>query len=150
MIERIATYNLAEVRLWQGSLDDAVQLARRGLSLLRGHGEGSTWVDELLLARVLAARGDVAEVRSLVAQIAAHDIGEDNRVVVGILRCFAEDAPAEQWRPSLERASVLLTEDLQLELAALAQRRQVLSRPQLARIRKLARNHPAWSRRAVF
>ena len=59
----------------------------------RGHGEGSTWVDELLLARILAARGDIGETAALIAAIAPHDIGDDNRVVVGVLQCCVAAAP---------------------------------------------------------
>ena len=56
----------------------------------------------------------------------------------------------EQWRPWLERAGVVLGEDLQLELAALAKRKSALSSGQLKRARALAKRHPAWSRRAAF
>lgn len=149
-LERIATYNLAEDRLWQGALDEAAKLARRGLSLQRGHGEGSTWVDELLLARVLAARGEVVETRNLLARIATSDIGDDNAIVVGILRCFIEDVAADGWTPWLERCEAALSEDLQLELAALAQRKHALSPAQLAKLRLLAGRHPTWSRRDEF
>ncbi|TMQ11383.1 MAG: hypothetical protein E6J91_23105 [Deltaproteobacteria bacterium] len=71
---------------------------------------------------MLAARGEVAETRHLLSQIAAAgNIGQDNAVVVGAL-----------------------------ELAALAKRKSALSSGQLKRARALAKRHPAWSRRAAF
>ena len=46
-VERIATYNLGEALLWQGSLDEALQLARRSEALQLGHGEGAAKLDQL-------------------------------------------------------------------------------------------------------
>src|SRR4029077_20652574 len=48
--ERTATHNLAEHRLWENELDEALQLARRGLALQSQAGEGTTVPDRLLLA----------------------------------------------------------------------------------------------------
>jgi eukaryotic-like serine/threonine-protein kinase len=149
-LERGATHNLAEQRLWQGALDEALSLGRRGLSLQRGHGEGTTWVDELLLARIHAARGDVAEVSSLLDAIGRHDIGDDNRIIVGVLQaCIAPSAPAV-WRAWLARAETVLDDDVRLELALLAHRHRALSPERLAQARALAERHPVWSRRHAF
>ena len=149
-LERSATHNLAEQRLWQGALDEALSLARRGLSLQRGHGEGSTWVDELLLARILAARGDLAEARSLLGGIARHEIGDENRVIVGVLQsCVAPSSPAV-WGDWLARADTVLNEDVRLELALLAHHHHALSPEKLGAIRALAQRHPVWSRRHAF
>jgi len=149
-LERIATHNLAEQRLWQGALDEAANLARRGLSLQRGHGEGPTWADELLLARILAARGDVAETGSLVAGIATQDIGDDNRVIVGVLECCVAPSPPALWLDRLAIADAVLSEDVRLELASLAHRYIALPADKLAAVRALAGRHPVWSRRDAF
>ena len=149
-LERTATHNLAEQRLWQGALDEALSLARRGLSLQRGHGEGSTWIDELLLARILAARGDVAETRGLLAGIAQHDIGDDNRVILGVLESCVAPTPPEVWDDWLRRAETVLVDDVRLELAALAHRHRALSTEKLGQFRALAQRHPVWSRRHAF
>jgi eukaryotic-like serine/threonine-protein kinase len=149
-LERMATHNLAEQRLWQGALDEALSLARRGLSLQRGHGEGSTWVDELLLARILAARGDAGETRSLLAGIARHDIGDDNRVIVGVLESSVAPTSPEVWNSWLDRAEGVLGDDVRLELAALAHRHRALSSEKLGQFRALAQRHPVWSRRHAF
>src|SRR5215813_5539721 len=102
--ERLATHNLAEYLLWRGQLGEAVALARRGLSLQRGHGESATALDELLLARILAARGETAESRELLARLSAGDLSSEDCIVVELLRCYLDDAQADQWRPWLERA----------------------------------------------
>ena len=149
-IERIAAHNLAEQRLWQGVFDEAANLARRALSLQRGHGEGPTWLDQLLLARIFAARGDLGETRSLLAEIAAPDIGDDNRVIVGVLTCCTRPTPAADWAAWLTRADAVLSEDVRLELAALAQQNHVLPPDKLAGLRALATRHPVWSRRNAF
>jgi tetratricopeptide (TPR) repeat protein len=149
-LERIATHNLAEQRLWQGALDEAANLARRGLSLQRGHGEGPTWADELLLARILAARGDVAETRALIAAISKHDIGDDNRVIVGVLECCLAPVAPDVWRDRLAVADAVVSEDVRLELASLAQRYAALPPEKLADVRALASRHPVWSRRHAF
>jgi len=153
-LERIATHNLAEQRLWQGALDEALSLARRGLSLQRGHGEGATWVDQLLLARILTARGDHSEARGLIAEIGKHEIGEDNRLIVGVLRSCVEPRSSHvsgdvsgDW---LSRADAVLSDDVRLELALLAFRNHTLPSEKLGEIRALADRHPVWSRRRAF
>ncbi|HET7504760.1 MAG TPA: hypothetical protein VFK02_27245, partial [Kofleriaceae bacterium] len=149
-LERIATHNLAEQRLWQGALDEAANLARRGLSLQRGHGEGPTWADELLLARILAARGDVAETQALLAEIARADIGEDNLVIASVLECCVGPHRPEVWAERLARADAVLSEDVRLELASLAERYGALPPDRRADVRALAMRHPVWSRRDAF
>jgi tetratricopeptide (TPR) repeat protein len=149
-LERIATHNLAELRLWLGALDEAVGLARRGLSLQRGHGEGAIWVDQLLLARVLAARGELGEAGGLLDEIARHDIGDDNRVIVGVLHSCLPPGSPEACRDWLARADGLLGDDVRLELALLAHRHRALSSDKLAEVRALAQRNPIWSRRHAF
>jgi tetratricopeptide (TPR) repeat protein len=147
MLERGATHNLAEHRLWQDALGEALTLARRGLSLQLSHAEGATAVDELLLARVLAARGELDETRSLVARLAAIDLAPEDRIVVEMLRCFVDGAAPSEWQPWLERADAALSEDVVLELSALAKQRSALSLERLAHVRLLARRNSMWSRR---
>jgi tetratricopeptide (TPR) repeat protein len=149
-LERAACHNLAEQRLWQGALDEAANLARRGLALQRGHGESLTWLDELLLARILAARGDVAETRVLLAEVSRQEIGDDNRVIVGVLECCLASCPAEVWGGLLDRADAVLSDDIRLELAALALRHRALPSDKLAEIRDLAGKNPVWSHRDAF
>jgi len=149
-LERAATHNLAELRLFQGAFDESLRLARRALTLQRGHGEGPTWLDELLLARVLAASGELTESRQLVDEIAASDLGDDNTIVVAILRCFLDNAPTHAWQSWLESARKRLTDDLQLELAALALQKGALSPEQRASARSLASGRSAWSKRNEF
>jgi tetratricopeptide (TPR) repeat protein len=149
-LERMACHNLAEQRLWQGALDEAINLARRGLSVQRGHGESLTWIDELLLARILAARGDLEEARALLDEISKHEVGEANRVIIGVIGCcFAPDSPGA-WAEWLAKADALLSEEVRLELALLAQRHGTLPSEKLAEVRTLAGRHPVWSRRNAF
>jgi eukaryotic-like serine/threonine-protein kinase len=149
-IERMATHNLAEGLLWWDRLGEAIALARRGLSLQRGHGEGSTALDELLLARILAARGEMVESRKMLTQLATSELSSEDCIVVELLRCYVDDSPADVWLPWIERARTALDEDFRLEIGVLAQRKRVLSPEQLAEVRLLASRHPAWSQRREF
>jgi tetratricopeptide (TPR) repeat protein len=151
-LERTATHNLAEQRLWQGALDEAANLARRGLSLQRGHGEGSTWVDELLLARILAARGDLGETHALLGGIAQHatELDEANRVIVEVLSCCTAPTSPDVWASRLASADRVLSDDVRLELGSLAKRHHALPPDKLAALRLLATRHPVWSRRQAF
>jgi tetratricopeptide (TPR) repeat protein len=147
MLERIATYNLAESLLWNGPLDEALQLARRSLSLQRGHGEGAVHFDQLLLARILAARGDRAELAALLAVLDAAELSPSDRVIVGALYCVSEHASLERWGEALVHAESLGV-DNRLELAHLAARDGRLSPVLSSAMRDLASSHPIWSRRA--
>lgn len=154
-LERIATHNLAENRLWEGLLDEAVQLARRSLSLQRGHGEGTLWPDHLLLARVLAARGETQELQRTLHELAHVDLGETEQAVVGVLDCAAKIAPAAAWAEPLARAATVLgtqvpNVNIRLELADLARKRHALPEHMLDELRTLAQSNPIWSRRHTF
>ena len=149
-LERTATHNLAEQRLWQGAFDEALRLARRGLSLQRGHGEGSSLLDEMLLARVLAARGDVGEIASVLAEITQRELGDDDRVIVGVLESCVSRPPLAVWDDWLDRAERVLSDDVRLELGALARQSGGLSPVKLGALRALAQRHPVWSRRDAF
>ena len=85
-------------------LDEALQLARRSLALQSRAGEGSTNPDRLLLARVLAARGDVAELAELLPALTGDDVSADDRayrIENGIARQTSEIEP--RWRKALTR-----------------------------------------------
>jgi hypothetical protein len=143
--ERVATHNLAETKLWRGHLDDALLLARRGLAL-QSHAEGSTRPDRLLLARVLAARGDRTELDDMLAAFAAEaDLGDDDRAVVAVLRALAAGD-----RPGLAAAiggTDQLYTGLRLELGVLAARAGGLDPDQRVALLELARADSLWSAR---
>ncbi len=146
-LERIGTYNLAESLLWHGGFDEALQLARRSLQLQRGHGEGALQWDQLLIARILAARGDLDELAELVPVLDAADLGPADRALVRVLRCVMQRASANEWTAALLAAHDLVTPDNRLELAHLALRAGALSADAHITYAELARNHPLWSRR---
>jgi hypothetical protein len=86
----------------------------------------------------------------ILAQLASGDTTAEDRVTVEVIRCYLEAAPREQWARWMARAEAVLSDELQLELGVLAQRRQMLPSERLERLRQLARGSPAWSRRAEF
>ncbi|WP_437668921.1 protein kinase domain-containing protein [Sorangium sp. So ce131] len=69
--ERAATGNLAEQLFWNGSDDEAVELARRGRALEERFMERPVIELSLMLARLHAARGEDAEAAAQVAWIRA-------------------------------------------------------------------------------
>ena len=146
-LERIGTYNLAEDRLWQGALDEALQLARRSLAIQRGHGEGDDNLDLVLLARVLAAKGDREELATILALLATEELPDADRRALAVLACVRDRAPHEAWQRALADTEDLSSE-LRLELAHLAIRDGHLE-PQLRdHMREVARLHPIWARRS--
>jgi tetratricopeptide (TPR) repeat protein len=147
-LERIGTYNLAEDRLWQGSLEEALHLARRSLAIQRGHGEGTERWDQLLVARILAAFGDRAgELASLLDVLEAGELDPGDRAMVRVLRCAAGDHAADEWRNALDDGDSILPLDRRLELAHLAIRRGMLPAERRDQVRELATRHPIWLRR---
>ncbi|NVB85246.1 MAG: hypothetical protein HOV81_43175, partial [Kofleriaceae bacterium] len=144
--ERVATHNLAEHRLWRGQLDEALPLARRGLALQSHAGEGSTRPDRLLLARVLAARNDRVELRSVLATFDAEtDLADDERITLAVLRALAADDNAALARAISEIDAVFA--QLRLELAVMAARRSTLPDDVRPGLIELAREDPLWAGR---
>ena len=146
--ERVAAYNLAEDRLWRGLLDEALSLARRSLALQSRAGEGSTRVDRLLLARVLAARGDHGELAEVLATFAAEPAGDDV-LELAVLRAICEPATwdaalavlAEAPRPELYAVTS------RLELLYLVARAGRLDPGLRAEAVRLAQADPFWAAR---
>jgi len=122
--ERGMTHNLAEQLLWCGRLDEALWLARRSLALQLRAGEGGTSIDRLLLARVLAAMGDLSELREVLATFDEEPLGDDDPAglaTLEVLRALAADAGADVWRAALDGTEPLFVQ-LRLELWHLAAR----------------------------
>lgn len=145
-LERMATYNLAEARLWHGSLDEALRLARRSEAVQRAHGEGAALFDQMLIARILAARGDDAELGMMLNVLSRTPLGTADHVLVDVLGCAARHASAAEWHLALSAAERELGDDLKLELAHLASRRGQLADPHRAAAAALALAHPIWVR----
>jgi tetratricopeptide (TPR) repeat protein len=145
-LERAATYNLAEDQLARGKLDDALQLARRSFALQHAHGEWSTHLDRMLLARIHGARGDLAELREVVVTLAAEAQTDDERVTLAVLRAAA-DGDGAVWDAALS-ALPALPLPLRLELGYVAARFDRLSSVQRAELHALARTDCNWEGRA--
>ncbi|WP_437738233.1 serine/threonine-protein kinase [Sorangium sp. So ce1335] len=102
-LERVATYNVAELLYWSDQQDEALSLARRAHTLEQRFVDRPVPECSLLLARILAARGELGEARLLLAWIAGACPPEPSaRAAHGcflLLRCLlsddaAGDAPA--------------------------------------------------------
>jgi len=144
-LERVATHNLGEQRLWEGALDEALLLARRGFALQTRGGEGTTSPDRFLLARVHAARDERAELAEVLATFDGETLGDEDRVTLEFLRAVASDD-----RPTIEATLPKTTGlflQLRLELGALAARRGALSDALRSELVALARTDPVWSAR---
>src|SRR5690606_10968381 len=107
--ERIATYNLAEALLWQGEHDEALQLARRSETLQLAHGEGAAKLDQLLIARILAALGQRDELAAVLAALESAKLTPDEAALLEVLRCARDEAPVENWLRALDAAKDVLT-----------------------------------------
>ena len=120
-LERASTHNLAEQRLWQNELDEALQFARRGLALQTHGGEGTTHPDRLLVARVLAARGAISTSCRGAGHVRCARRGSrsSDAVVLAILRAAADCADSTAWHAALAGLDALFAQ-LRIELAHLA------------------------------
>jgi hypothetical protein len=144
--ERVAAHNLAEHKLWRAQLEDAINLARRGLALQTQAAEGSTRPDRMLLARVLAARDELAELADVLATFEKEDdLADEEQVALSILRAIANGDLAALAAAVTGLDGVFA--QMRLELAALASRRVALP-PELRQgLIELAKADPLWTSR---
>lgn len=149
-LERAATYNLAEARLWADDLDEALRLATRSLAIQRSYGESVAdhW-DLLLIARIQAARDDVDALGITLASLDTSALEDPERATVAVLECVRDRAPIAdaRWTDALARTASLPV-DTRLELAALAATRRALPPALAEEVRALAQTHPLWASRS--
>lgn len=69
-LERAANFNVAELMLWRGELDQAMPRAQRARQIQQRFSETATEHDALLVARIAVASGDPATAREMLAWIA--------------------------------------------------------------------------------
>ena len=136
--------------MWEGRLEEALQLARRSYAIQRGHGEGVLWPDQLLLARIHAARGEIGELAAMLAELRDATLGDTEQAIVHMLEQFAGATSIADWLAALSRTDALLGDqlpsvNLRLELAWVA--RKVVPAKMLDEIRALASRNPIWCRR---
>jgi tetratricopeptide (TPR) repeat protein len=149
--ERVAAHNLAEFLHWSGRHAEALVLARRSYALQRFLPQPVP-PDALLLARIHAALGDLAEVRELLGQV--HDmstsdpLSQTQELVVAMLELVVGAASETAWAALCARARPLMPGEEYLEIlyfrarAMLAQRSGVAA--VLAMARPLLDEHPVW------
>jgi tetratricopeptide (TPR) repeat protein len=132
-VERWSTFNLAEVLYMQGRLEEALPLARRvhelGVRFFREH---PVPVDALLLARIGAALGDLAEASRQLRWIHAHCPPESlpptavmRRLVELQVREAREEGAASDpgaWRALVEDADTYASADEKAEILLQAAR----------------------------
>jgi tetratricopeptide (TPR) repeat protein len=145
-LERVSTWNLAEDRLWQGSLDESLQLARRSLALQAAHGRSGTLPDRMLLARILAARGDRTELPRLVEELATELPDGPERAMLDLLAASTTGAPAARWAELLGQIDPL-EPGARLELLHLAARHDALRDEDRGQLAELVERAPIWAAR---
>ena len=145
-LERIATHNLAEIWLWQGTLDEALQLARRSLALQQSYGESSTRFDLMLVARILAAKDEPGELAATLAQIERGELDDDERIMLRALLAAQQRAELATWNEILVE-SATLSAPFRIEIGLLASRRGRLAAPHRDEILALAYKEPLFAHR---
>lgn len=146
-LERAATHNLAEHRLWLGQYDDALVLAQRSLALQSTAGEGGTQSDRLMVARALACSAKLDELERVLATFTSNDgLTGDERIALAVLRPIAN-----RDRTALLDAVTQLDQvsfiQLRLELGALAFALGAIDDSQRMRLVAEAQVDPIWQRR---
>ena len=140
-LEHRGTYDLAEHRLWQGALDEALQLAQRSVALQAS----DTRADRILLARVLAARSDVPELLAVLAGFERDELSSDDRTIIALAKASTDESA--YWDPLLDALADMPT-PLRLELHHLAAQYDKLSDERRHAIADLLTSDPIWSARA--
>lgn len=160
-VERWSTFNLAEVLYMQGRLEEALPLARRvhelGVRFFREH---PVPVDALLLARIGAALGDVAEAARQLRWIESHCPPESLPPTAVMRRLVelqvGESAPggltpdAQAWQALAEDADTYASADekaeilLQAARGALKSGRTREARTWLERAERAVEGAPLW------
>jgi serine/threonine protein kinase/tetratricopeptide (TPR) repeat protein len=148
-LERGATHNLAEQLMWTGDLDEALALARRSLSLQQQSGE-PTGIDRVLVARVLAARGDIPALREVLTTFSGDDaFGENDAAhtqTLRVLSALANNGDTYVWKAALADTGALYAQ-LRLELWHLASVHGQLPSEMREQALVLAAADPLWRRR---
>ncbi|WP_437760640.1 protein kinase domain-containing protein [Sorangium sp. So ce1389] len=162
-LERVATYNVAELLYWSDQQDEALSLARRAHTLEQRFVDRPVPECSLLLARILAARGELDEARRLLAWIAGSCPPEPSAKAAHgcflMLRCLLSDADAAPRallgvldEAELEAGPFHFTDEL-LEVlywrghAALRHGAIEVAAASLGRASGLLVDHPAWRAR---
>lgn len=147
-LERAATHNLSEHKLWLRQYDESILLARRGLLLQSTVAEGPTTVDRLLLARALAAIGNLDELNEVLAAITSTEgFTPQGLIALAIVRAIAA-----RDHDALVAATASLPEvsfvQMRLELGALAVARNAVDDLLRRRLFEDAKSDPIWKRRS--
>ncbi|XXX82384.1 protein kinase [Sorangium sp. So ce134] len=164
-LERVATYNVAELLYWSDQQGEALTLARRAHTLEQRFVDRPVPECSLLLARILAARGELGEARRLVARIAASCPPDPSAKAAHgcylMLRCLLSDdgavpAPRELLggldEAELEAGPFQFADEL-IEIlywrghAALRHGAVEVAAASLGRAGALLPEHPAWRAR---
>ncbi|WP_437321633.1 protein kinase domain-containing protein [Sorangium sp. So ce385] len=164
-LERVATYNVAELLYWSDQQDEALSLARRAHTLEQRFEDRPVPECSLLLARILAARGELDEARRLLAWIAASCPPDPSAKAAHgcylMLRCLLSDggdgvAPRDLLggldEAELEAGPFQFADEL-LEVlywrgrAAIRHGAVEVAVASLSRARALLSEHPAWRAR---
>ena len=107
-------------------------------------------LDQFLIARILAARGDKAQLAVILGVLAAAgSLSPAEQATLDLLACAATDAPAERWDALLVAGIDQLTVENRLELGQLALRQDALSQERRHELAALQSKHPLWSRLPV-
>jgi len=146
-LERGATHNLAEHRIWAGELEDAQRLARRCLTLGQTHGEQDATADQILLARTLAPEGNRELVAPIVSAISKIELQDHDLRMLGILEAVAGDTD-EAWENALQ-AIDSLPASYRIEMLKLASRYHRLDASRARQASELASKNAIWSRRST-
>ena len=116
LVERTASYNLAEQLYWQGDLEEALPLALRVRDLQRRFiGDDELPDSALLVARIEAARGDHAAASAELAEVRGSEgLAPSARVLVQMLDLVLAGATPDAWQAlepavrALDSAEILL------------------------------------------
>jgi tetratricopeptide (TPR) repeat protein len=153
-MERGPSHNLAELLYFEGRTREALPLARRAYELqLRFHAQAAP-EDALLLARILAARGEHEDAKAMAAWLRARcdetTLAPYLRVLLEMVELIVSDSAEEAWSALIVRARHHAVGDERLEVLCAAadwarqHHARELSQRILTEARELAASSPVW------
>jgi eukaryotic-like serine/threonine-protein kinase len=143
ILERAASYNLAEELLWRNQLERSFDLAQQSFSLQERYGLRTAIPDLLLCLRIAAVRNDRKWVESRIVEVPTEDLSPVDQCFRAALVAWLHPS-AEAWRGVLLEADRVLDSEQAIEVGWLALNTRTLDAVTKKAFYDRLRSAPVW------
>jgi tetratricopeptide (TPR) repeat protein len=148
ILERAASYNLAEELLWRNQLEKSFDLAQQSFSLQERYGVLTAIPDLLLCLRIAAARNDRKWVECRIVEVPTKNLRPVDECFRAALVAWL-DPSAEAWSKVLRDADRVLDSEQAIEVGWLALNTRTLDAATKKAFYDRIRNAPVWRTSAL-